>query len=226
LKTGLLLLSALFSLLTAAGQFNQSEEVMLINGKCRLLPYQNSLKPDFSLDARRSLFQKNWIAIGGIKFGVEYRRVHRLGIGVYFLNTRVFDDSFELDVDAEKVEYDFNYTSVYYDRVLFFNRKWETGATLHLGGGNLDVYYQSPDNPNVRQEGPKVDFSVAEIGVYGEYSPLFWLGLGVGTGYRQVFGLESDVRNDLSSPIFVVNLQLKLIKLARSYFDESVRHEF
>lgn len=207
-------------------QFGQDNDVMLINGKCTLEPYQNKLRPDISVDARRTLFEKKWVAVMGLKFGVEYRHVHRLGIGVYFLNTRVFDRKFDFDLPVEKVEYEFRYSTIYYERVLYFDRKWETGATLHLGGGNIKVFYQNPDNSNERIQLDPVEFSTVELSAYGEYDILYWLGIGAGAGYRQIMGSGKNLRKDFSSPIFVINVQLKLIKLARSFYDENTKYEF
>lgn len=211
---------------SANGQFGQSDTVWLVNGYRKLEPYQNKLKPDFSLDARRTLFQKKWVAIMGFTGGVEYRRIHRFGLGVYFLNTRVFDRNFQFDIETEKVEYEFKYTSIYYERTLFFNKKWETGGTLHLGGGNINVLYQNPENRNERLSFAHLGFSTMEVSAYGEYHILYWLGVSAGIGYRQLMGVQKDVRKDFSTPIFVVNVQLKLFKLAKSYFDEDVKNEY
>jgi hypothetical protein len=207
-------------------QMGKSDEVWIIGGQKKLLPYQNKLKPDFSFDARRTLFENRWIVVGGLKFGVEYKRIHRVGIGTYFLNSRIFDEDIEIILEANKIEYDFEYSTVYYDRVLFFNKKWEVGTTLHLGGGKIRTFYQSELNPNERNRGPVLDFSVGEIVSYAEYNLFYWLGLSAGVGYRGVFGLDYGLGDDFSSAIFVVNLRLNLIKLVRSYFDESVKDEF
>lgn len=223
-----ILLTIGFVVLTffAKAQFGQGDNVMLVNGPRELLDYQNKLKADFSLDARRTLFQTKWVAVMGIKGGVEYRRIHRLGIGVYFLNTRVFDRDYDFDLSADKVEYEFRYSTIYYERVLFFNRKWEVGSTLHLGGGNIRVFYQNPENLNERLQLTPVEFSTVELSGYGEYDILYWLGVGAGLGYRQIMGVNKDLRKEFSSPIFVVNLQFKLIKLARSFYDEDVKYEY
>lgn len=210
----------------AEAQFEQSDSVMLVNGPRKLEPYQNQLKPDFSVDARRTLFQKEWVAVMGLKAGVEYRRIHRMGIGVYFLNTRVFDRNFDFDLTTDKVEYEFRYSTLYYERALFFNRKWETGATLHLGGGNIRVFYQNPENSNERLVLQPVEFSTIELSTYGEYHILYWLGIGAGIGYRQILGVKGGLRKEFSSPIFVVNVQLKFAKLARSFYDENVKNEY
>jgi len=215
-----------FSSFASSAQFDQSNEVRILGGERELLPYQNKLKPDFSFDARRTLFQNRWVLVGGLKFGVQYKRIHRVGIGVYFLNTRIFDDDVEFILEANKIEYDFGYSTLYYDRVLYFDKKWEVGSMLHLGGGKIKTYYENEFNPNERNTGPELNFSVAEFVAYGEYNLLYWLGLSAGLGYRQVFGLKYDLGGDFSSAIFVINLRLNLIKLARSYFDESVKNEF
>lgn len=212
--------------LSVKAQFGQDSTVMILGGACALMPYQNRLKPNFSLDARRTLFKKKWIAVGGIRLGVEYRRVHRAGIGIYFLNTRVFDRDFDLPIEAERLEYDFKCTSVFYERALYFNRKWETGATFNLGGGKIGVDVQSLENPNEQNRYGDIDFSMAELSVYGKYNITYWIGVGAGFGYRFIAGATPDLRNDFSSPIFVANVQLKFLKLARSYFDESVKNEF
>jgi len=212
--------------MSSVAQFDQSNTVRLIGEERELLPYQNKLKPDFSFDARRTLFQNRWVLVGGLKFGVQYKRIHRIGIGVYFLNTRIFDDEVEFILEANNIEYDFGYSTLYYDRVLYFDKKWELGGTLHFGGGKIKTYYQNEFNPNERNTGPELNFSVAEFVAYGEYNVLYWLGVSAGLGYRQVFGLEYDLGSDFSSAIFVINLRLNLIKLARSYFDESVKDEF
>lgn len=221
-----LLIVFLLSTCLVNAQFGQGDEVWIIGGEKKLENYQNKLRPDFSFDARRTLFEQRWIAVGGVKFGVEYRRVHRLGIGIYFLNTRIFDEDIELILEANKIEYDFNYSTLYYDRVFYFDPKWEFGSTLHLGGGRISTFYQNQDNPNERNRGPELDFSLAELVVYGEYNLLYWFGVSAGLGYRSVFGLEYGLAGDFSSPIFVANLRMNLLKLARSYFDESVKDEY
>ena len=225
-ETSLLIFFVLLISFNVKAQPQEGTRAKILGGEVELESYQVGLKPDFSFDARRTLFEKRWVAVGGLKFGVQYNRIHRLGLGIYFLNTRIFDDEFELILEANKIEYDFNYSTVYYDRVLFFNKKWEVGSTLHLGGGNIETFYQNELNPNERNEGPKLDFSVGELVLYGEYNILYWLGISSGLGYRQVFGLEYDLGDDFSSPIFVINLRLNLLKLARSYIDPSVRDEY
>jgi len=218
--------AAAFAALLSLEAQESETYVMLIGGPCRLKPYQLKIKPDIGIDARRTLFQKEWVAVMGLQAGVEYRRVHRLGAGFYFLNTRVFDRNFDFDIPAEQVEYEFRYNTLYYERVLFFNRKWETGANAHVGGGSVKIFYQNPQNPNDRIELDPVEFSAFELAAYGNYNIFYWLGIGAGTGYRFVFAGGSDLRRNFSSPIAVVNLQLKITKLARGFFDETVKYEF
>lgn len=208
-----------------AAQFGQADDVILINGRHTLEPYQNRLKFDLTFDARRTLLNEEWLAVGGIRVGVEYRRIHRVGLGFYFLNTRIFTDNFDYSISEDVVEYQFGYNTLYYERTLYFDPKWEMGGTIHLGGGTVNVYY-NPDGLNNRELLDEVPFNAMELSAYGKYSILYWLGVGAGLGYRGVWGAEKEMRQTFSSPIFTLKLQVKLVKLARSFFDESVKDEY
>ncbi len=206
-------------------QFGQSDTVMLINGPRKLEPYQNKLKPDIGFDARRTFLDRTWVAVGGIKLGVDYRRIHRIGVGVYFINNRLFSREFDFDIPSELVEYEFGYSALYYNRVLFFNPKWDIAANVQLGGGKVGVWY-NPDGLNNRVLHTELPFSTAELAIYADYNILFWLGVGAGVGYRGVAGLKNDVNQSFSGPVVVFNVQLKLFKLARSFFDSNVKYEY
>ncbi len=223
-KTFIVLLFSVFSLQCIA-QFGQDSTVQLIAGKRVLFPYQNKLKPDIRLDAKRTLFQQNWIAIGGLRLGVQYRRVHKLGLGFYFLNTRIFVSDFEYNINTDVVEYDFKYNSIYYDRTLFFNKHWDLGASLNLGGGDITARYQ-PEGTNYYENLDEIPFSVTELSAIGSYNILHWLGIGGSFGYRRIWARSPSVDKSFSSPIFAISLQLRVTKLVRSFFDESVKDEY
>lgn len=209
----------------ASAQFGQSDSVKLINGMRQLEPYQNKLKPDIGLDSRRTFLQQQWIIVGGVKLGAEYRRIHRMGIGFYFFNNRLFSRDFNFPIAADLVEYDFGYSALYYERVMYFDRKWEFAASLQAGGGKVGVWY-NPGGLNERVLHTELPFSTAELALYGSYNILYWLGVGAGLGYRGVAGLGSDLRESFNGPVVVFNVQLKLTKLARSFFDSEAKYEY
>ncbi len=209
----------------ASAQFGQGDSVKLINGMRQLEPYQNKLKPDIGLDSRRTFLQRQWIIVGGVKLGAEYRRIHRLGIGFYFFNNRLFSRDFNFPIAADLVEYDFGYSALYYERVIYFDRKWEFAASLQAGGGKVGVWY-NPGGLNERVLHTELPFSTAELAVYGSYNILYWLGLGAGVGYRGVAGLGGELAESFNGPVVVFNVQLKLTKLARSFFDPEAKHEY
>lgn len=208
-----------------SAQFGQGDSVMLINGPAKLEPYQNRLKATFRFDARRTLFQKEWIALGGFRVGAEYRRIHRIGFGFYLLNTRVFEENINYAIEENTVELDFRYNSMYYERVLYFDRKWEFGGSLHLGGGNLDVYY-NPDDLNARVKLERIPVNVAELTAFGQYNFFYWLGAGLGIGYRNIWGTREAYRQSFSSPVFRISVQINFFKIIRSTYDKSVKYEF
>ena len=225
MRNSIFLLLFLVISVPCIGQFDQDSTVQLISGERVLFPYQNKLKPDLRLDARRTLFQQNWIAIGGLRLGVQYRRIHKLGLGFYFLNTRIFVSEFEYDIDTDVVEYDFKYNAIYYDRTLFFNKRWDVGASLNLGGGDITARYQ-PEGTNYYVKVDEIPFSVTELSLFGTYNILHWLGIGSSFGYRRIWARTPSVDKSFSSPIFAVSLQLRVTKLVRAFFDESVKDEY
>ncbi len=206
-------------------QFGQSDTVRLLNGKRKLEPYQNTLKADFGFDARRTFLQDQWVQVAGLRAGVEYRRIHRFGVGFYFLNNRFFSRDFGFEIDESLVEYELGYTALYYERVLFFDRKWLIAAGLQLGGGNVDVYF-NPGGLNDRVKHTEVPFSTAEFSAFVDYNITYWLSVGAGAGYRVVGRVPDEIRESFSGPIALVNVQVKLFKLARSIFDPEVKNEF
>lgn len=227
IKYAIILLLGSCTSLNCFGQFNQDNTVQLVNGERQLEPYQNKLKPDLRFDARRTLFQQNWVAIGGLRLGVQYRRIHRIGFGFYLLNNRIFEanDIYEQIPQGIPLEYDFSYNTLFYERALYFDKRWEVGANVHLGGGDVGVRYQPPGTTFFEQI-DKVPFSLTEGSVYGNFNILYWLGIGAGLGYRRVWARIPRTDNSFSSPIFAATVQIRFVKLARSFFDESVKDEF
>lgn len=214
----------LFLPVLASAQFGQGEQVMLINGKRTLEGYQNKLKFDLGLDARPTILDGERVTVGGLRIGAQYRRVHRFGVGFYFLNSRIFSRDFGFPIEEELVEYDFGYTALYYERVLYFDRKWEFTTGIWLGGGNVSVMYNLA-GLNDRVKYTDLPFSAVEMSMYGEYYFLHWLGLGAGLGYRHVSDLGPEVRDSFSGPVLVVKVQANLFKLVRGIFDPKVKDE-
>ena len=103
---------------------------------------KNKWQPDILLvDARRSFVDKQRVKIGGVRAGVEYNRVHRFGLGYYFLIDRVFNTDFPYKIPTNRVEYNLSYFALYYERVFYYNNKWELLLNSSIGGGKIKAYY-------------------------------------------------------------------------------------
>ena len=208
----------------ATAQYN--DRVWTIQG------YQNLRKPfkkwrfDFQLDGRLSTAQHQGVRIGGIKLGLEHRRVHRFGIGIYGLSSNIVVDQFDDIISPHKdVTYSFSYITAYYERVLLFTRKWELSTTFHLGSGSAQVSYTDLKTDNVQVY---ADYRLhpVEASFTGYFHLTYWISIGGGYGYRYILGDNADLREDYSSDLYILKAKIRLLKLARSAFNKDVKNEY
>jgi hypothetical protein len=194
--------------------------------------YKNLRKPfkkwraDLQFDGRVSTAQNQGVRIGGAKLGLEYRRVHRFGIGVYGLSSNIVVDQFEDIISPHKdVTYSFSYLTMYYERVLLFTRKLELSTTFHLGAGNAEVSYTDLKTNDVEIY---ADYRLnpVEASFTGYFHLTYWISVGGGYGYRHILGDNADLRRDYSSDLYILKARIRLLKLARSAFNKDVKNEY
>lgn len=220
---------SIFCLLLALGFSSKAQyhdDVWILGGMKHLSDPFKEFKMDFQLDARSSSFKNEAVRIGGLRVGVEYRRVHRFGFGLDGLSNNLTFDQFEpIEQAHSKAYFDFSYATLYYERVLFFNPKWEFSSTVHLGRGDVRVSFRDALSEQVEVfETYKV--GVAELSASGFYHLTYWLSLGGGLGYRLVNDQNEELANEYSSGFYVVKAKLRIGKLVRSIFNKDVKNEY
>jgi hypothetical protein len=201
------------------------DTVQLVNGSFILKDHFKKAKIDVGFDARSSLVDGNKVRVAGFKLGLEYRRIHRFGIGLYALSNPIEKKDVVLDVPSEKVSYLFSYQSLYYERVLFFNRKWEVSSTLHLGGGKVETSYL-PILGNTFQPYDVKSVSVSELTFNGQYNIFYWLTVGAGIGGRFVYRGPADIKKAYTAPVTLFSVNIKIVKLIVSIFNKDVKNEY
>ncbi|MEZ4800252.1 MAG: hypothetical protein R2809_10860 [Flavobacteriales bacterium] len=74
---------------------NYKDTVWIVTGPKALDNKFKKWKFDFVFDARQTIISNTAARLGGIRIGMEYRRVHRFGIGFYGLGDGIIVNSLE-----------------------------------------------------------------------------------------------------------------------------------
>ena len=193
----------------------------------RLFPEKRS-KFLFSFDSRRSFVNGRGAKFWGLRIGLELNWRHRFGLGFYGLTDQVVlndvrllvpsTDSTDLFLDTVAVRFNFNYNSLFYERVLYRVPRWEVSVPFHIGAGRITADYEDKLGRGFRP----IDTPVAlfEIGVNGQYNIWPWLGLGGGFGYRSMVSDDERVQEAYSAPLYMFRVKLMVGPLYRSIFNK------
>ncbi len=205
---------------------NYADTVWIVTGQKPLDSKFKKWKFDFVLDARKTLVSNTQVSLGGIRLGMEYRRVHRFGFGLYGLGSGVVVKSL-MEVDSAITEANLNmsYASLFYERVLFFNPKWEWSATAHIGAGAIKGSYRfSSSEQWINYEEKRV--RPIELSTTGYYHITWWCSVGAGVGYRYMRRTPEEVRSVYSAPVAIARVRIKVGKLVKSIWDKDMRHTY
>lgn len=180
---------------------------------------------DFVLDGRQTFINGANAKIGGFRIGIEYRRVHRFGLGFYNLDNGVVTNSLaEIDPRISSATLFLKYNSIYYERVLYFHRRWEWSLTAHLGKGTITGHYLIPHVSEAINFERKV--KPVEISSTMYYNLNWWISVGAGVGYRYMRNTPDEVQSIYNSPVLIVKLRFKFGKLIKGAFNKDVRSTY
>ena len=203
-----------------------NDEVWIIGGKKALRSPFKKVRIDCQFDGRASFINNERVSIGGVKIGLEYRRVNRFGFGFYGLNKNIDIQSFDdLNQSYDNVFADFSYVTLYYERVVFFNPRWEFSTSAHIGSGKVSISYQRDESDDV-QLYADYRMNPVEGSLSGFFHLNYWISIGVGYGYRWVFSEVDTIEGEYSSDLYILKAKIKLGKLVRSTFNKDVKNEY
>lgn len=172
------------------------------------------------LDARRSFFSGVPVKINGLRSGLQFRGVHRFGIGFYALSRRVVFTDVAVDhpaaTDTSRVIFNVGYASLFYERVFYKTRKWEFAIPTQLSGGTLTGHFEDTTGTFL----PLVEspFSAVNVGVQAKYYIFPWLAPRVSVGYRLSFNTTPEVKKAFNRPYYSFGVQILLGELYRTIF--------
>lgn len=227
--------------INAGAQFNgalppkrgiKPDTVWIITGKRELGPAYRRYKMDFALDARQTIIGSQRTKIGGIRVGLEYRRVHRIGIGFYGLRDGIFNGLSgavelnglpQIDSTITWAKLTMSYRSLYYERVMYFSRKLEWSLTTHYGIGKIAGSYTRAGSSEL-QTLPAQRLQVLEFSSLLYYNVTYWCSVGVGVGYRYVPSATKEIRDVYEAPIGLLRVRIKPGKLISSIWDKDTKN--
>lgn len=176
-------------------------------------------------DVRRTSVEGDAIRLGGLRLGLEYKRVNRFGIGVYGLDNQIVREITSEAGAIDTIAYNFGYTTLFYERILWFHPKWEWSAAVHFGSGTIQSNRLNldPEDPAKFEE---IQVRPFELSTSTYYNLTWWLSIGGGAGYRVMRKTPTDVRDAYNGFIYIAKVKFRLLKIIKSKFNEDVKDEY
>lgn len=199
------------------------DTVQLVTGPKLLASPFKKWRLDFTLDARQTIIGDQAAKLGGLRIGMEYRRIHRFGLGFFGLSEGVETKALSvINSNITIAQLNLNYSSLYYERILFFNRRWEWSVAAHIGNGTITGRYQLKDKKDWIDIQP-IPVKPLEFSTSMYYNMNWWISVGTGIGYRHMRQSPAEARNIYNAPILVFKLKLKFGKLIKGLVNRDVR---
>jgi len=202
-----------------------SDTVWTITGPTVLDSRFKKWKFDFVLDARQTIVSNTVARLAGIRIGMEYRRVHRFGFGFYNFGDGVNVNALnEISPFVTVANLNLSYNSVFYERVMLFNPKWEVSLTGHLGNGTITGTYTLESGRTINL--PTVRVRPIELSTTCYYNLTWWCSIGGGIGYRYMRQTPVEVRPIYNAPVAILRVRIKFGKLTKSIWNHDIKHTY
>jgi len=203
------------------------DTVWVVSGKKVLDKKYKKWKFDLTVDARQTLIGKTSARLGGLRVGMEYRRVNRFGLGIYTIGDGISTNELpSIDPDISLAYMNLSYLSIYYERVLAFNKYIEWSATVHRGIGNISGYYVIGTGPTAELTNYNRTVRPMEISTTNYFHLTYFISVGVGVGYRFMRNVPDDLIKFYNSPVAILRLRFKFIKMIAGAVNEDFRNTY
>ncbi len=180
-------------------------------------------RPIIGFDAYRSFYSGAPVKFNGLRFGVEYKGVHRFGFGFYGLKKDlIFTDlvvESPYSTDTSQVKFKLNYSAFFYERVFYKTKRWEISIPIYLGGGGLNGFVEGGDG--IFYKYLATSFSLLNTGINAKYYLLTWLAPRVGTGFRFTFNTEKNLRKAFNGPYYTFGVSILVGELYKVIFKKN-----
>jgi hypothetical protein len=182
------------------------------------------LKPEFVLDGRQTIVSSQGARLGGVRAGVEIRRVNRFGVGYYSLSNGVATNSLnEISPDIVSANLKMNYLSIYYERVLHFSKKYEWSGTVHLGNGRVQGSYEYANGSVGEYKNP---IQITEFSTTFYRHLTYFISIGGGLGYRYTNNAPEELRPIYNAPVLLLKFRIQPLKMVRGFWNKDIRKRY
>ncbi|OYU84975.1 MAG: hypothetical protein CFE24_04060 [Flavobacterium sp. BFFFF2] len=159
-----------------------------------------------NLDNRFSSIRNNSILLVGVKTGMQYKKKYRIGLGFSWMTSPVTVNFLNKKTrQTESNEIHFWYGSMFFDYVIFRNKRWEFFATEQLGYGQPEfkVAVQTDVVSDL-----DIPLYINEISTQINYKVTKGFGVGAGIGYRNLWNRKALLRDTFDAPIYILKVTL------------------
>ena len=165
------------------------------------------------MDNRGSFIRGQSVTIWGGKVGLEVYP-YRFGVGYYNLfKTLTVQLPPNKNATTAELGVEFSYVSVFLDRILLQNKRWELSTTANVGYSSIIIRHNISEQIFTTKERHS---PLGELSIQGHYKFLPWAAIGVGAGYRVLFDTQNVVRKDFDAPIYTLKLKIFPMELMQS----------
>jgi hypothetical protein len=190
----------------------------------RLSPSYPHIRPTFDLDGKFTWVSNQSAKLFGIRLGVEIDRVNRFGLGYYALNNAVHTQSLtEISPSITYAILNMNYTSLYYERVIHYSKKYEWAANIQAGIGRIEGDYAYANGTSGHYATP---FEMSELSTTFYRHLTYFMSIGGGIGYRQTFDAPQELRPIYNAPIVIFKIRIQPVKMVRGLWNKEIRHRY
>ncbi|MCB0401488.1 MAG: hypothetical protein KDD41_05350 [Flavobacteriales bacterium] len=175
--------------------------------------FHSKPKLDVKFDNRFSFIRDNDVKTIGVKVGFSFRRKFKVGLGINQMLLPVEKTVVEGDTTLP-VNLEYFYFSPYIEYVFFNSRKWEFSLSTQFGIGGASYQYNNTEGKKIKLvESVVLSYEPATL---IDYKIIRWFGIGTGVGYRFIYYKSPGVKEQFSSPEYVIKLKVYLGEIFRT----------
>ena len=180
----------------------------------------------FQFDNRNERYYGVSARMNGLRIGIEFERVLRMGVGFY-QNNAFYSFEPPSAVDSLQQSVRFGYNTFFMEWVLYRDFRWELALPMSYGSGVIELNNFSRGNSIPEFVGADTigRNRLLDIGLSGHVKVLPWVGIGAGVGYRQLLISDRLYRRPFSTPYLNFKVKLFLGYIYKGIFKPEVVQE-